>query len=437
MNYTHPLESLKKHLHEEISGRFLGVFRMVVGAALLWEALYFYKLDFIENFLLAPEVHFPFRFTAWLPIFPKSLLEIMLLGMVVSALLIILGVFTRIASILYACCFGYFFLVDKSIYNNHLYLLLLLLFLFSIIPVPKFSLLNSSRKKSLRWHSLVFQLQIALVYFFGGISKLNPDWLYLQQPVRIILEKKALETGAMILNTDFLVYLLTYGGILVDLLLPFLLFHRKTWKIGLGIGLIFNSSNAILFDDINIFPYLMMGALVLFIPEKSLSTPKNLSVPKRARTSIIIILLFFSLQLVLPLRHFLYKGRTDWTMNGQYFSWRMKIQHKHVKELSFKLWDNDTKTIYPVDLSTFRLSVDQLQLLGQDPQAAVTFARYLSTTAQHQLNIKNPKVTAEIWVGFNGRKPQLVFPKDLDLMKITYHELYTGQAIKPLLQHLE
>lgn len=130
-------------------------------------------------------------------------------------------------------------------------------------------------------------------------------------------------------------YLFSYGGIVLDIIIGPLLLFRKTFIIGFLLSAIFHSLNKMLFN-IGIFPYVMMGTTVLFIPYDwisrfycfifrkkyvsnsgaSLKTvkPKKLTVKQVIILTVVIIFLIW--WVLFPLRSFLYPGDVAWNEEG-------------------------------------------------------------------------------------------------------------------------
>ena len=55
-----------------------------------------------------------------------------------------------------------------------------------------------------------------------------------------------------------------------------------------------------------------------------------------------------AVQLLVPFRHFLYRGHVDWTEEGNRFAWRMKLRDKR-GEMTFVAVDPVARKIYPLD----------------------------------------------------------------------------------------
>ena len=408
----------------------LSFFRIIFGACLLWEIIYLFRIDFIEGYITNPQVHFNYDFAPFAQPLPQPALSLILLGLLTSSILLVIGKFVKQAAWFTFISFSYILLIDKAYYNNHLYLICLFAFFFAITSSSQsISVEKMTPKKVPYWQLLLFQLQLGIVYFYGGIAKINSDWLIQFEPVKTILNQRASDSMfSSTLQSDGAVYFISYGGLLFDLVIFFLLMYRPTRKIALIGAVIFNGMNAWLFDDINIFPFMMLGALVLFIePEKirnfvtkklpfiKLAPPEQTIDPTKNLT-FQLLGIYFILQLLLPLRHFLFQGNTEWTGKAQYFSWRMKIQTRETEKMEFSVLNYDKKEIVNVDLRSFGLNDDQIRLLSMHPETGVKLAKEIRRTAELK-GMKNIEVKANVIVSFNGRTPQSLY-KDVDLSNV-------------------
>ncbi|MFT7073852.1 MAG: hypothetical protein ACJAX3_002852 [Patiriisocius sp.] len=425
-----------KKLGQQIDGTSIAVFRIGFGLIMLWELIYFLRMDFVKVFLIEPQVQFSYQFLSFLKPLPEPILDILIIVLIACCIFIIMGRFYRKAMVVFCIGFSYLFLLDKAFYNNHLYLICLLSFLLIFIPADnKLSLSKKSsdqKKPTLYWHLMILRLQLVFVFFFGGVAKLNYDWLVSMQPVRAILENKAKQSFlGDILTSDFTLYFFNYGGLVFDLLIGFLLFIPKTRILAILCALLFHIMNAWLFNDINIFPYFMMLSLILFLEPNKVARFVNLKVfGKRSATSIsnaeisvkkpvlVVITVYFVIQGVLPFRHLLYDGNVDWTGAGQRFAWRMKIQQRTLEKMDFKVLDMKKKVIIPVEVRNYGLNQDQLNLIAYDPAAVVQFAKFLKRHCLENKGMDDVQVKSEVIVSFNGREHQPIFDKRIDLSSI-------------------
>ena len=130
-----------------------------------------------------------------------------------------------------------------------------------------------------------------------------------------------------------------------------------------------------------------------------------------------VLVTFILIQLILPLRHHLIPGQTDWTGEGQRFAWRMKIFHKEIEVCKFTLYNLDKREFYPITIERY-LNSDQLQQMAFDPEMLHRFAQHIGDEAMTVLKYKNVMVKADVKVALNGRPSEFIFSNDLDL----YHE---------------
>src|ERR1041384_4800053 len=69
----------------------------------------------------------------------------------------------------------------------------------------------------------------------------------------------------LLFASGFVVYSFVIGGLLLDLLVVPLLLWRRTRPFAFAAAILFNLINAVIFE-IGIFPWLMLGALLIFFP---------------------------------------------------------------------------------------------------------------------------------------------------------------------------
>src|SRR6185503_3811979 len=113
----------------------------------------------------------------------------------VLALFIAAGLFYRASIVLFGFGFTYVHLIDKTNYLNHYYLISLVSLLMALMPLGGGASLDSWRSPSRTrptfraWMLWILRFQIGAVYFFSGIAKLEYDWLFRAQPLRLWLSR--------------------------------------------------------------------------------------------------------------------------------------------------------------------------------------------------------------------------------------------------------
>ncbi|MEX2502078.1 MAG: HTTM domain-containing protein, partial [Trueperaceae bacterium] len=173
-----------------------------------------------------------------------------------------------------AVAFGYLFLLDATRYLNHFYLVLLLAALLTVVPTHGAAALSGSGPPSddrappgtaPRWALWLLRVQIGVPYVFGGIAKLNVDWLQ-GRPIGDWLAARAGDAGPSAwLAAPAAGPLFAYGGLALDLAAPFALLHPRTRLPAFVLLTGFHLLNAQLFS-IGMFPFLMIAANTLFFP---------------------------------------------------------------------------------------------------------------------------------------------------------------------------
>ena len=152
-----------------------------------------------------------------------------------AAVGILLGWNYRASALIVCLLFTYQLLLDRVYYLNHYYLTCLVALILVFVPAHHACSIDGLRRPSLRsqsvprWALLLLQFQIAIPYFYGGLSKLDPDWLR-GQPMAFLLETRQHRLGLLASHAgeEWAILTLTYGGLLFDLLVvPLLMLKKK------------------------------------------------------------------------------------------------------------------------------------------------------------------------------------------------------------------
>src|SRR5690606_34913548 len=102
-----------------------------------------------------------------------------------------------------------------------------------------------------------------VVYFFGGIAKINADWLSGQPMAMWLAERTDFPLIGHYFREPWAGYLFSYGGLLFDLSIVPLLCWRRTRAFAFLGAFLFHLTNQQLFN-IGVFPWMMMGATAIF-----------------------------------------------------------------------------------------------------------------------------------------------------------------------------
>jgi hypothetical protein len=434
-------------LFKPVDISFLVFFRILFGGIMLWEVYRYFSNGWISRYYIEPALNFTYYGFNWVQPWPGRGMYIHFFVLGLAAACVMVGFLYRIAAPVFFLAFTYAFLLEQTRYLNHLYLVCLVSFLMCFLPAQRAFSVDALLRPKIRsdvvpaWTLWLLRIQVGIPYFFGGIAKLNSDWIHGGEPMRTWLGP--LTAVGHVFGSDWLVYSFVIGGLLLDLFVVPLLLWQRTRLFALPAAIAFNVINAFIFD-IGIFPWFMLGTLLLFFPpdlmrrfarafmspeEKVLDaeikpaaiTPKPVdgtnSCPELSTSQKLIVGLlaaYLAVQLVLPLRHYLYPGDVSWTEEGHNFSWHMKLRTK-VGEAVFTITHpqtGQTWTIKPEDY----LKSHQLMKAITKPDLILQFSDYLVEQKRRE-GYDNVEVRARVMVSLNGRDPQLLIDPNVDLAK--------------------
>ena len=257
-------------LFEAVAIDWLIVYRIAFGTVMCWYACKSLASGMVRLFYVTPMHHFPYPRFEWVrPIdFPVKLgqqvcefVQIEYACLALMALLITIGLFYRFAAVMFAVSFTHVFLLDKSYYQNHDYLVTLLAWLLVFLPANRAASVDAVLWPKLRvrfipaWTLWLVRFQIAVPYFFGGLAKIDADWLH-GQPMRAALPQKvdAAFIGGPWFHEEWCVQLVIWGGLLFDLFIVPALLWRRTRLAAFCLCVAFHLTNSLIWT-IGIFPW--------------------------------------------------------------------------------------------------------------------------------------------------------------------------------------
>jgi hypothetical protein len=124
--------------------------------------------------------------------------------------------------------------------------------------------------------------------------------------------------------------------------------------------------------------------------------------------------LFFAVQLLVPLRYWLYPRELFWTEEGYRFSWRVMLMEK-MGQVEFKVVDSATGQTRRVNNSD-HLSVLQEKMMATQADMILQFAHYLRDYYARQ-GVHQPQVYADTYVSLNGRLGKAYIDPTVDLAR--------------------
>ena len=412
----------------------LAVYRIGFGVLVMFSIARFWFNGWIESLYLEPNFHFSYLGFSWVK--PLGIYTYLIFFICFfSAFFVMLGYKYRIFIIILFLSFTYIELMDKTTYLNHYYLVSSLSFLMIFLPCSSYFSLDSKNKKKIpKWTIDSLKLMLLIVYLYAGLAKVNSDWLFNAQPLKIWLKTKYTIPliGDTLLQQDFTYYLFSWGGMLYDIFIPFLLLYRRTRFFAFIMVIIFHVLTRILFPAIGMFPVIMIFSCIIFfdsdVHKKILSfikkilrirkieseNPEYFSNIKMQKASLLIVSIFFVLQILFPLRSTLYPGELLWTEQGYRFSWRVMLIEK-AGYTSFKVVDNLTGNSELVNNNLYLTKFQEKQMSFQ-PDMIIEYAHYLADVYSDR-GFGDISVYADSYVTLNGRPSQKFINPEIDLIK--------------------
>lgn len=414
----------------DISG--MVVFRVAFGIVIACYALKQLTSGNIEFHYTGPLFHFPYLGFEWVKPWSTEGMFLHFIALALAGLGVALGLFYRLSAAALFVLFTYVFLLDRTLYNNHYYLICILAAFLNFIPLHKSFSLDALVRPRLRsqtlpaWTLYLLRFQFGVVYFYGGLAKLNYDWIH-GFPVKMWL---AADTSYPVIGQWFtenwMVQLIVWGGILIDLSAVPLLLWRRSRPFMFALTLVFHITNSTLFK-IGVFPWMMIFATTLFFPsnwprrvlrmrdpaqEKSFDASRlNLSALQKCGVS--LLMLFVALQLLIPFRHHLYPGDASWTEEGHQFAWRMMLRDKKCG-IRFYAHNNKTGRAGIIDIKPF-INPLQASKLSRSPDMITQFCQFLSEEFKRR-GLGDTEIRVVVLASLNGRKPQLLIDPKVNMV---------------------
>jgi hypothetical protein len=386
----------------------------------------------VTRLYIEPMFHFTYYAFDGLRPWPGQGMIVHFLVLLILAVCIAVGLFYRVSCLLFALGFTYVFLLERTNYQNHYYLIALISWWLPWLPLHRAVSVDAwlwprLRSDSLpRWCLGVLQFHVGLPYVMGGIAKFQPDWLLGRPMDQMLAAQQSLPWIGPSLASESAGVLFAWCGMLFDLFIVPALMYSRTRPLAYTFCVAFHLCNAVLFQ-IHVFPWFMIVASTIFF---SPSWPRSALGGQRLATTVTeighaqptrlaefrvgLLMIYAVFHVLWPLRLYLEAGDASWHERGHYFAWRMMLRGKAVV-LGYAVKDQVTGRVSDGQAPRF-LNTDQLEKFGRDPEMVLHFAHFLGE--RYQAETGNP---ASVYVlalaSLNGRKPELLIDPNVDLMQ--------------------
>lgn len=433
---------MTKLLFKHIDNSSLIIFRMFFGALIFFESFGAIATGWIKSTLIEPKFTFNFIGFDWLQPLPGSWMYFYYALMGILGILIMIGYKYRFSMLSFTVLWAGVYLMQKSSYNNHYYFLMILSAVMVAMPAHRYASVDVKLNPEIKsnsmpnWCRLYFFLQLFVLYTFASIAKLYPDWLNLTVPELLMKSKQHYFLVGNLLQHKAVHYFIAYGGVLFDGLIIPLLLWKPTRKIAFFASIIFHLFNSFIFQ-VGIFPYLSLAFAVfffepkyiqkLFFKKKPFYEDNEVIHPKYATAFKTVFIIYFLVQILLPLRHHLIEDDVLWTEEGHRMSWRMMLRTKH-GTTTFKVVDKTTKNATQINLDDY-LTKKQKKTVSSKPDVIWQFAQRLKK--DYAKNGMDVEVYVTALVSVNGKPRKLLIDPEVDLASAEWHLFKHQEWILP------
>lgn len=438
----------------------LAVFRVLFGLIGAVSAIRFLAYDWVGELFVRPRFHFSHLGMEWARPLPQPGMTALFAALVVVSLMVSAGLFYRVAIVLFFLGFSYVQLICVTNYLNHYYLVSLLAGLMALLPMNAAWSLDArlfprARRASVpAWTVHLLRFQIAIVYTFAGLAKVNADWLVHGQPLGVWL---AARTGMPVLGPLFALpgaaLAMSWAGCLFDLTIALWLSIPRTRLAAYGVVLVFHAVTSALFP-IGMFPFIMATAALIFFPP---SWPRDLlararDALRRARLraspapvagaepppgepesgagraaaadaprprwlvpALIVFSLYATAQILVPLRAHLYGGDVHWHEQGMRWSWRVMVREKNAS-VTYRVIHPVTGKVTEVAPRRY-LTARQERDFGTQPDLVLQLGKRIAADRSAAEGVRMI-VHADVLVSLNGRRAARLIDPTADLARI-------------------
>lgn len=381
---------MNRFLFSKIDNSPLLIFRIFFGILVACECYGAIITGWVRRTMVEPRFTFNFIGFDWLQVFQGPQMYVYFFIMGTLGIGIALGYKYRFSIISFTLLWTGAYLMQKTSYNNHYYLLILISGIMCLFPANANYAIDAKQNPSLKkdwmygyvkWFIII---QLFIVYTYASVAKLYGDWLDFST-IRVLLMGKAdYYLIGELLQQPWVHSVVGIFGILFDLLVVPALLWKPTRKLAFIASIFFHLFNSIVFQ-IGIFPFLSLAFIVFFYEPETIrkiffkkKTPyksNEITKPAFSKTILWISGAYFLVQLVLPIRHHFIADDVLWTEEGHRMSWRMMLRTRGATG-QFKVVDKTNGGKTTVKLEAY-LSEKQKRRVLAYPDFIWQFAQHL------------------------------------------------------------
>lgn len=425
----------KQYFYRPIDNSQVVLWRMFFGFLMAAESFGAIATGWVKKTLIDPQFTFSFIGLEWLQPLPGNGMYFYFATMGIVSLTVMVGYRYRLSIIALAMLWSGVYFMQKTSYNNHYYLVLLLSWAMVFINAHRYAALDVKRTKTEEhfcpnWYRLFFVIQLLLVFTFGALAKFYPGWWEGDFIQNAFNRKKNYWLIGPLLAKEWFQLFITYSGVIFDAVIIPLLIWKRTRMIAF-IGLVlFNLFNSAVFQ-IGIFPYTVLALTIFFFEPETI---QKIFFRKKQNTHVeddiffknsnntftfYIFALFFIIQMALPLRHHFIPGDVNWREEGHRLSWRMMMRNKS-GSITLETYNPNTDTREIIPIRRY-LTQKQARNLATKPDFLWQFVQRLKKENQAK-GLENIEIyVKKSNVRLNGKERKPLFKSEVDLTKVNWN----------------
>ena len=174
--------------------------------------------------------------------------------MAVLGIMVMLGFYYRASMCLFTLLWSITYVMQKTNYNNHYYMLILICIFMWSIPAHGYASLDIKRNRALvsltcpRWCISVFKIQMWIIFTYAAVAKIYPGWLEKDFIEIVFLGKRSYPVIGGLLQQDWLQTIVVFGGIAFDLLIIYFLLWNRSRTLAFAVAIFFHLFNSVVFQ---------------------------------------------------------------------------------------------------------------------------------------------------------------------------------------------
>lgn len=433
---------LNRFLFKKIDNGSLIIFRIFFGILIGFECFGAIATGWVRRTLIEPQFTFSFIGFEWIQPLPGTGMYLYFFAMGLLGLCIALGYKYRWSIMSFTLLWTGVYLMQKTSYNNHYYLLALISFIMIFLPANRGSSLDARQNPALRSNAMpqyvkwIIVGQLLIVYTFASLAKLYEDWLDYSF-IEILMRSKAdYPIIGNFLQQEVVHKIIGWAGIVFDLFIVPALLWKPSRKIAFALSVFFHLFNSVVLQ-IGIFPYLALAFTVFFFEPQTIRklffrgrgqyTRAEMEVPAYRSSLLAGLGLYFLVQLVLPVRHHFIEDDVLWTEEGHRMSWRMMLRSRS-GSTSFRVVRPQKGTSEQVKLEDY-LTKKQRRKVACYPDFIWQFAQHLKK--EYAKKGEDIAIYVRSRVSLNGKPYSTFIDPKTDLAKVSWNHLAHHEWILP------